>query len=188
MRALPYLILPLLSASVIAHADRNQGVDRFILAGPTFGQAFLGSEDIRRGGFYGFEYAKPEPRFRWRTNRAQMVWEGYFLSSKGQGFDNLPVNHTNAFGGLVLARYWKRGDEGLPTYFELGCGLQWASMPTQDLDSQLSSTPVIGVGVAVPFEGQELLISARIFHISNAGTKGSNQGQNQFHFLVGLRF
>jgi hypothetical protein len=163
-------------------------VDRIAVAGPVFGQHWLGSEDIRRGGYYGLQYAKPEPRFTVWNHRAQMVLEGYYMFTKGQGFDLEPVNHLHQFGGLISARYWARQDRGLERYIEFGWGLTYGDQTTRDLDTQILSTPMIGVGTVVPIEGEELFLSARFFHISNAGFGEANQGSNQFHFLFGYRY
>ncbi len=170
------------------NVDRADQTYWLLWAGPTFGQPILGSEDTRRGGIYGIEYAKPEPKLRWRSHRAQIVYDAYYQYTKGQGFDGLPVNHSHSYGGIVLARYWRRCDGGLPTYLELGLGYQYANIRTQDLDSNWNTTPVIGVGVAAPIRGGEIFFGCRFFHVSNAGTCGNNQGQNQLHFTAGIRF
>jgi hypothetical protein len=57
-----------------------------------------------------------------------------------------------------------------------------------DLDSQVNSTPVMGVGALFPVGNREFLLEGGLLHISNGGTKKPNRGQNQFILTLGVRF
>ncbi len=185
--AVPVAAFLLLGASARGE-DRNHSTTYIAWAGPQFGQALLGSEDARRGGFYSLEYARPEKRLAYKGHEGQLSFAGYYLANKGGGFDDLPVDHLHGFGALATARYWRRSTVGVPAFFEFGFGLLYINHTTRDMDSQLLTTPVMGVGIAFPVGGQEMLFSARLFHASNGGAAPPNQGFNSFQLLVGYRF
>lgn len=147
----------------------------------------LGSEDIRQGGGFAVAYAKPEPRFRFRSVKAQMVLEGYVDRTYSVNEASSP--NTNAVGFLAMSRWHGRRDQrGQGFYFDLGWGFQLADKRTIDLDSRFNSTPVLGVGTTFPMGDQELMVGLRFLHASNAGLVGRNQGSNQFFLTVGVRF
>lgn len=154
---------------------------------PTAGQKWFGSEDLRRGTYYALQYSVQEPRFTFRGSKAQMVLEAYYQFTKGGINAGEEPNKVHAIGGLVMARYWRERPETMPTYFEIGMGLQFNNRVTTDITSILSTTPVIGVGLIATIWDQELLLGLRLFHISNGGTRRPNQGQNQLHFHIGAK-
>jgi hypothetical protein len=153
------------------------------VAGPAFGQDVLGSEDTRRGGFYGVTYSRHEPRFRFRGTEAAVVYGAYYMFTKGGGFEDIPVNKMHSFGATVGARYPLPWISGGRLFADLGWGLAYNSIRTRDLDSRLNSTPYVGVGYA--FEQGTLTL--RWFHMSNGGSNGNNQGLNQAVVLFGMR-
>lgn len=149
---------------------------------------FLGDTDLRRTYILGLQFAKPEPHLRFARKRAHLVEEVYYqrASSKGPIPYN-PANKVDALGVLALARYeWVIG--GTHLYGDAGIGLQYSSQRTYDLPSRLSSTPTFDLGVFIPAGKQELTLGLRFMHISNAGTQGSNGGQNQLFLDLGVRF
>lgn len=147
----------------------------------------LGAEDIRQGGGLAVAYAKPEPRFRFRRVKAQMVLEGYVDRLTSVNEPTSP--NTKAVGFLTMARWHGRRDQwGQGFYVDLGWGFQVADKRTIDLDSRFNSTPVVGVGTTFPMGAQELMVGLRLLHASNAGLVGRNQGSNQFFLTVGVRF
>lgn len=164
--------------------------DRFWLAdiGAAFGQDIIGSEDTRRGGIYGVGYAWREPRLTYRRNEPHLIVTGYTMFTKGGGFEDIPVNQMRTWGVSVVARYWSHWIRGWNTYLDLGWGGAYNSIRTRDLDRRSNSTPIIGVGVALPTGRTETYLSVRFYHMSNAGTRGNNQGMNQVQFLAGVRF
>lgn len=156
------------------------------------GQAaqILGTSDIRTGFGFLVGYGRPEPKFRFRTIPAQIVYELYYNTTTSPGVDKTPPNRTFAVGGLVIARFrWPVDKIGNGIYGDIGWGLQYADHPTIDLDSRLNSTPVFGVGGTFPqTNGNEFMLGVRWLHASNAGTKKPNNGQNEFYLVVGIRF
>ena len=176
-----------LSAAVAAQEDFR---DRpYWYVGGFLGQSsvFLGAEDIRQGGGLAIAYAKPEPRFRFRKLRGQMVWEAYANRTFSVNEPRSP--NTSAVGFLVMSRWHGRRDQyGQGFFIDLGWGLQHASKRSIDLDSRISSTPVVDLGSTFPMGGKELMVAFRILHASNAGLVGRNQGANTFQLMVGVRF
>lgn len=153
-----------------------------------FGQDVLGSEDVRRGGLYGVSYSTPWNRLRYKNNRAQVVVSGYYMFTKGGGYDYLPVNHLHTYGISAAARYWNHIFKGTETFFDFGWGLSYGNKMTIDLSSRVNSTPFLGVGAVIPGTDGRLLATVRWFHMSDAGTKGNNQGLNQIQYGLSWRF
>lgn len=160
----------------------------FASAGPGFGQPILGSEDIRRGGFYSVGYATPWNGITFRKCEGQIVMQGYYMFTNGGGFEDIPVNKMDTTGLLVTGRYHNHWFKGMDTFYEIGWGFSYSSLTTRDLDSHWNSTPTIGVGASWS-NGRDLVFAlVRWFHMSNAGTDGNNQGFNQFQYIVGIKF
>lgn len=153
-----------------------------------FGQDYLGSEDVRRGGFYSVQYAMPWDRLRFRNTEGQLVVSGYYMFTKGAGYEGIPVDHLHTFGVTASARYWNHVIRGTETFFDFGWGLSYSNRKTIDLSGQLNSTPFIGIGMLVPGTDDRMVVTVRWFHMSNAGTQGNNQGLNQIQYGVGYRF
>lgn len=148
----------------------------------------LGSEDVRYGFGIGMGYGKPDRRFRFRSIPAQLVYEAY-LDRTTSRFRYAPHRSTYALGGLVLARwFWPRNEKGWGMYGGIGMGLQVAEFRTRDLNSTINSTPVLDIGGTFESGSREYLVGLRLLHISNAGTRGPNQGQNQLLLTLGVRF
>ena len=159
-----------------------------ISSGPDFSQSWLGSEDRRRGGFFSVQYAKPEPRFCLWGTEGEMAIEGYFLYSRGGGHRGWPVTRSFEYGLLLIGRYWQGQSGGVRTYYEGGWGLDYSNRIPFDLDQRLNSAPMLGVGIATPFNGREIQIGFRWLHVSNGCTNGNNEGHNYLLATVGLRF
>lgn len=152
--------------------------------GPSFGQPILGSEDTRRGTMYSIGYRKQEPRLTFRGSKADLLLEGYYLFTKGGGFENIPVNKMNSFGVLATAQYRLNFLRYAQAHLDLSFGAVYNSITTRDLDSNLNTTPCIGFGVT----WKEYDFTIRWYHASNGGTDGNNQGTNQIQYLFGVRF
>ncbi|MCC7230444.1 MAG: acyloxyacyl hydrolase [Fimbriimonadaceae bacterium] len=148
----------------------------------------LGSEDPRAGFGLSMGYGRHEPRFAIRDVDTQLVYEGYYEHSSSNGVSGHGPNHTEAFGMLAFARYRWPKNKGVGFYFSVGWGLQYATRRTVDLDSKFNSTPMVGFGVAWDTGKGEGSIGLRLLHISNAGTVGDNQGQNQLFLVYSWRF
>lgn len=153
------------------------------------GQSFgiLGSSEIRAGSGLNVGYAVSEPRFRFRRNPAQKVWEVYVNRSYSRSEADSP--ETNAVGVLLMSRWHsKRDDQGRGFFLDIGWGLQLANHETIDLDSSLNSTPTIDFGATYPMGKQECMFMIRYMHASNAGLKGDNRGNNLVAIVAGVRF
>jgi len=174
-----------ISAVSTAQEDPRTAPSKYVYG--FFGQSalILGSEDNRYGGGIGFGYGKPERRFRYKTLPAQLVVEGYIDRTRSLS----ESRDTTAFGVLAYSRWrFPVNERGWGIYFDAGWGLQYADKTTIDLDSHLNSTPMLGLGGAFPIGHREFLIGLRFLHISNAGLRGSNQGQNELFLTLGFRF
>lgn len=152
------------------------------------GARVLGSGDQRTGFLFAANYVKPEPLAKFEGAEGQFVYTLYYMKTRGKGIvgQDLPVLHS--YGLMVTSRYWGHFIRGLDTYFEFGWGLVFNNVATRDVDSKINSTPVIGVGAAVPILESELLLAIRYYHQSNAGLEGTNRGLNSINFSVGIRF
>jgi hypothetical protein len=149
---------------------------------------FLGDEDPRRNTLIGVQYYKPEPRFRFRRKKANLMQELYYEHSESPGASGEPANKTDAGGYLFGAEYTWGLRGNLRLYGTGGLGVQYVSRRTVDLPSRLNSTPFLDLRLGIPAGVNEILIGARFLHISNAHQSGNNQGQNQLFFDVGYRF
>lgn len=156
--------------------------------GALFGQTWLGSQDIRRGGIYSLSVERPEPRFHFLGHGATMLIEGYYMFTKGGAVYLAGPNSSHHYGIVAVARYYDRDDSPVKGFYEFGWGLQFANRLTHDLDSRVSSTPLFGAGFVVPNGKYDLVFNARYFHISNAGTAGGNEGLNFYQLSLGVRF
>lgn len=160
----------------------------FITVAPNFGQDIIGSEDTRRGGWYGVGFYRPEKRLAIRGLKSQLHVEGYYMFTKGGGFENLPVDHMHSYGILATSRYWTKWIKGVNTYFDLGFGVAANNITTRDLESRINTTPTIGIGAGWQLKECDILIGVRLFHMSNGGTVGDNQGSNNIQYTLTVRF
>ena len=156
----------------------------YLRIGPSFGQPIIGSEDTRRGTVYGLGRAWPEKRLTYKGNTAEMTLEGYYLFTKGGGFEDIPVNNMRSFGLMATARYGTHWLRGAKTHFDLGFGVVHNSITTRDLDSEWNTTPNVGIGAT----WGRYDFTIRWYHASNGGTDGHNQGTNQIQYLLSWRF
>jgi len=152
------------------------------------GKAWLGGEDARPGTIWALSYVKPEPRFRYKSNPAQVVHSIYYMPTRTAALDGNPANTLYTYGYRVMARYWNEYIPGVNTFLDLGWGISWGNRRTQDLSNQLNSTPSVGLGIMFNSGGTELLFTVRYFHMSNAATNNENQGFNAFQYTIGIRF
>ena len=150
---------------------------------------FLGSEDHRKVRGLGMGTYLPGPRrLRYRNYVPELVVTGYYHRSTSAGVSGVGPNGVDAYGVLALARYEFAKGRSFAGYFDLGMGLQYADMRTVDLSGRLSTTPTLGLGVSFGSGSCKWLAGVRLFHISNAGLQGNNQGQNQVLITLGVRF
>lgn len=158
-----------------------------LLLGGGASQLLLGSEDRRLAWYGGLQRVTPRSRIRLLGHPDAMAIEGYVMHSHGGGDEGVPRDQSWAIGALIS---WQTAGAHSPWAFEYGWGLQVANRTTQDIDSQLASTPMIG---GIYRLSDRAFLSLRLFHISNAGLgsrgaqRGKNQGQNQLHLLLGWR-
>ena len=153
------------------------------------GLLVLGTEEVRTGGGIGYAYARREPRFFINKIPAQVVYEGYFETTKSPGVFGAAPDTSFAVGGLAYARWLLPANRhGLGAFVDLGWGLQAQNHATDNLDSIVNSTPLLQAGATIAKGKQEFMLGARYLHISNAGTKGHNKGENQLFLLIGFRY
>lgn len=177
------VVLAALPCLVHAQSETNKPEWSFRI-GPSFGQPIVGSEDTRRGTFYSLGYSRPEPRITLRGLKGDMLVEGYYLFTKGGGFEDIPVNQMHSYGVMVTAKYWTRWIRGLKTHADLSFGLVHNSITTRDLDSNWNTTPGFGVGI----DFGRFDFTVHWYHASNGGTDGNNQGTNQIQYLLSVKF
>lgn len=181
-----WIALILAFSTISARAQNEKWT---IQGGTVAGQPILGSEDSRKGWFYSAERERPWSMLNIGQNKGYLNLGAYYMRTTGGGFDNLPIDHINAYGIFATGRYHMTFARGFSTFAEIGWGLQYAEHNSVDLPSLLNSTPILGAGIIVPVTDKyEIQLTARYFHISNAGLVGNNQGQNQIHILAGVRF
>lgn len=150
---------------------------------------FLGSEDPRSVRGFGIGHIRHTPFWLHQGKSPSDLWtQLYYHRSTSPGFRGRTPNGADAIGLLTTVRYWAPLGRDTQMYFEIGGGLHYTDLRTEDIPSRLSSTPVIGLGFSFRTTGGEILLGARLLHISNAGFVGSNQGQNQLLVTVGFRF
>lgn len=150
--------------------------------------SILGSEDRRTGFGVGFGYGRQEPRFAIKGLRSQLVYEGYYDHTSSRGASGFGPNQAESFGVLAYGLWRWPPKGGLGLYAAAGWGLQYTNRTSVDLDSKINSTPMIGLGVSWDTGKGEGSIGLRMLHISNAGTVGRNQGQNQLYLVYTWRF
>lgn len=180
------LLLMLCAASTSVQA---QSKPYWMLWGETSkNKILLGSEDPRRGGGCAVQYVTPWSRLRFKHIEGLLCWEAYYTKTAGGDNDGAPVDHSHAYGLMASARYERPLYGNFKFYTEVGWGLQYVNIETIDLSAKLNSTPTIGLGLIFPVGKDQLYAGWRWQHVSNAGTSGNNQGQNQFQLRIGWKF
>jgi hypothetical protein len=117
-----------------------------------------------------------------------LVFEGNYFQSKSDLFDPVVGKiGVQSFGVLVMARY-EQLRRPIANYVEIGWGLQLSNHVSLDNSSVLNSTPVAGFGIYLGRGRGAACIGLRYLHVSNAGFRGNNKGQNQLHLMLGVRF
>lgn len=184
----------LLSSALSVCQDRKPfehelGFDqpRWYLAGH-LGQSIkvLGSEDIRRGWCIGAIYAKPEPRFSNSWESGDLAYALYYTDTESTK-NYHPGGKSKGLGLIAAMHVHRMWTESWGYYYSMGWGLQYVDTASIDLDSQLNSSPVLGLGLICFWGGREYRFGLDYLHLSNAGLQGSNQGQNQLYLSFGTR-
>ena len=155
------------------------------------GQSMIvfGSSDPRMVGGYGIGYTFGDrAKLRIHKHPGNLIGELYYNYSKSNGIKAYPANSSSAFGVLAYSRYTWYPKEAPASFFDLGWGIQVASRTTHDLESKINSTPFFDFGIIVGPDHPRAFVGGRFMHISNAGTVGKNEGQNQIYFLVQIPF
>ena len=187
----PAILLSLLVPVCAAIADQDPRIapSHYFTGYLGTSLTILGSEDTRAGGAFGYAFGRLEPRFAYGDIKAQLVYEGYVDHTQSGGANGDPENNTYAFGGLAYGRWrWQVDRFGNGMYFDLGWGFQYANHVTNDLDSQINSTPVMDVGGTFRSGPHEYFLGLRFLHISDAGLRGKNAGQNELYLMLGVRY
>lgn len=149
----------------------------------------FGSSDPRTSSGFGLGYKFGNAaRLRWGKHHGDLMGELYYNYSKSTGVKEFPANTSSAFGVLAYARYYWRPKDAPNSFFDLGWSVQVLSQPSHDLESKINSSPFFDFGIIVGKEHDRAFVGARFMHVSNAGTVGNNQGQNQIFFLVQIPF
>lgn len=180
-RTLATLLALLMPATLPAREDW------FVVGSGLQSLIVLGSRERRSGFMVAVQRVRPE---RWLDDRSTpglLVLEAYYQwSNRINALPEAGPVRQATFGFLALARYEDR--RRVPgTFVEFGWGLSFSDGITADLPSRFNSVPTVGGGFILPAGRREVYLGLRFMHFSNAGTKGSNNGQNQLHLTVGLR-
>ncbi|MCE9560163.1 MAG: acyloxyacyl hydrolase, partial [Armatimonadetes bacterium] len=91
-------------------------------------------------------------------------------------------------GFLFMGRYELGLSGTTRAFWEAGWGIQYVNSLSLDIDLKYNSTPTLGVGLLLPDGEGEWIVEARYLHMSNAGMRLPNQGQNWIQLLVGFKF
>jgi len=178
------LVFVALAACVFAVASAQKS--RFYLSGFS-GQSVIifGSSDPRMvgGGGLGYTFGN-RARLRWGKHHGELNMEAYYDFSKSNGVKEFPANTSSAYGLLAYSRYFWRPKDAPNSFLDIGWGVQFLSQTSHDLESKINSTPFIDFGFVMGKDHPRAYVGARFLHISNAGTVGNNQGQNQIYFLM----
>jgi hypothetical protein len=154
------------------------------------GLLILGSRQPHFGGGVDIGFGKPEPRFRFHSIPAQLVYEVYWdhLSTASLPSYRDPGERVDALGALALARFRWPVKGGIGAYFDIGWGLQVTNHVTIDVNSDVNSTPMLGAGGTFRLGSRELLLGVRYLHVSNAWTKPPNFGSNALFATITIRY
>lgn len=146
----------------------------------------LGSQDRRYGFGVSYQTLRPEKRIALGKNEGKLMIEGYFLRTYTDYKPWVPGDANFDTGILVSGRYeFPLRDKSTRGFWEAGWGLHISDEGTYDLDSVINSSPTVGVGIKW-LEKRPITLTARLMHISNAGSVGKNKGQNQFWIMLGF--
>lgn len=148
----------------------------------------LGDKDKRYNYGVGLQYFKPDPVFRFKRRRADLLQEIYVEQSSSVTNAGKGRNVFQAVGYLFGPRYNWHWGHAWGGYLDLGLGLQLNNRRTDDIPSRLNTTPFAGLGFWIPTHSMPLTVGLRFLHVSNAHQVGANAGQNQFSLDVGVRF
>lgn len=155
---------------------------------PFFNLPVLGSQDERTGFFVHYQAVRPEKRLTLWGKNLKLALETNISYSYGGGWRFRHRDQALSVGIAAIAKYEVIGPSRRGSYFEMGWGLNYASRRTWDLNTLLNSTPLLGAGITFPYRQDSVgYLGLRVFHISNAGTYGSNQGQNQLCLFTAFR-
>ena len=177
------IALPL---ALVVSQDSHSNWDRYFWISAEQSVKVLGTQEGRHGFTMHLQNARPDPVMNIRKHPGQFVWEGYASFNWG-GIRASGKVQTASIGGLGLLRHVYGSPGHRRWFWEAGWGLQYTTETSIDLPSQFNSTPTIGIGWIDKLGNNEILIALRFFHISNAGTKGSNNGQNIVKLMVGVK-
>lgn len=140
----------------------------------------LGSEDYRRGFGAAFGSGRLARGLRIGRAKAFQTFEVYGLWTTSNGYNGDPKNQSYALGWLGYAQY-RMGS----LYVDFGAGLQDQTNRSTDLTTRFNSTPFLDLGFAPKgYARSNWTFAGRFLHISNAGTKLPNPGQNQIHLMI----
>ncbi|RYG65764.1 acyloxyacyl hydrolase, partial [bacterium] len=140
-----------------------------------------------RGFGVALSVLRPERQANFRGYRGEVKYELNFLTSTSPGLYEYDADRTEGYGALALYRL-SRYREGQGIYLEAGLGVQYSSQATHDARLQLNTTPTFGVGYRFPVGERAIEIGARYYHVSNAGRKNPNGGQNWLFATVSFAF
>ena len=162
--------------------------NKALLFGAGVSVPVLGAQDLRTAFYLAYQWTKPEKRLTINHIPLKLVLEADLGFSYGGGWRSRPRDKSWSISAMAAARYEKIGPSGRGFFFEGGMGIFMATRRTWDLSSNLNSTPTAGGGWIFPGDGRVYQVGLRLYHISNAGTRRPNQGQNQLLMMAGVRF
>ena len=152
-------------------------------------QKILGSSEIRINGGLDLGYGRFDPRLKLGTIPAEFVIEAYTYRTELQSAPAASPGQTSNYGALAVTRYrWPMEKAGNGMYVDLGFGVQFVNRPTFNLQSNLNTTPMVGIGGVFRSGKHEILLGLRLLHVSNGGRVKPNRGDNILFLTFTVRF
>ncbi len=152
-------------------------------------QKILGSSEIRITGGIDLGYGWFDPRLKLGTIPAELVLEAYTYRTELQSAPAASPGQTSNYGALAVTRYrWPMEKAGNGMYVDLGFGVQFVNRPTFNLQANLNTTPMVGIGGVFRSGKHEILLGLRLLHVSNGGRVKPNRGDNILFVTFTIRF
>jgi hypothetical protein len=182
-RALAALFSLSLAGACLADARRTAG------AGFGLSVRVGGTEELRQAASVHLQWLRPERALKLGGINGYLVYELHAAYSWGGKPNPLDPFQVVWEGGALAMGRWELGAwRRVRLFAEAGWGLSVNSVTTVDLDSHVNSTPLVGLGVLLPSGGEELQLTLRLIHFSNAGTRGGNKGHNRLMLILSRRY
>jgi hypothetical protein len=105
------------------------------------------------------------------------------------GYAWQPVENAGTYGLDLELRWHFLARETWSLFASIGGGVMGSTASVPEDGSQFNFTPSVGLGATVEVaDNTRLYVSARWFHVSNAGTYANNPGRDNLSLWFGLSF